>query len=63
MDDIVTGSRPRGRSRRPRTSPNGRVCASTRCGTILSRYNRSPLCNRHKPITYPRIRGVLTDDN
>jgi len=62
MDDIISASRPSGPSRRPRTSPDGRICASVRCDTLLSRYNRSPLCNRHKPIKYPRIRGVLTDD-
>lgn len=62
MDDIVSASRPRGRSRRPRTSPDGRICASACCDTLLSRYNQSPLCNRHKPIKYPRIRGVYPDD-
>ena len=62
MDDIITASRPRGRSRRPRTSADGRVCADTRCSTVLSRYNQADLCHRHKPIKYPRIRGVLTGE-
>lgn len=63
MTEIITGSRPRGRTRRPRTGLEGRVCASERCDTILSRYNRADFCNGHKPTTYPRIRGVLAEEN
>lgn len=61
MSDILRASRPRGRSRRPKTADEGRVCGDESCDTILSRYNRAEFCNTHKPVKYPRLRGVLKE--
>jgi hypothetical protein len=61
MADILRASRPRGRSRRPKTADEGRVCSADDCDTILSRYNRAEHCNTHKPVKYPRLRGVLKE--
>jgi hypothetical protein len=61
MSEIMRASRPQGRSRRPKTYAAGRVCAAEGCDTILSRYNRAEYCNTHKPVKYPRLRGVLTE--
>ncbi len=59
MSDILKASRPSGRSRRPKTFDEGRTCAASGCITVLSRYNRSEYCNTHKPVKYPRLRGVI----
>ena len=61
MSDILRASRPKGRSRRPKTADLGRVCGTEGCDTILSQYNRADYCNRHKPVKYPRLRGVLKE--
>jgi len=61
MSDILRASRPRGRSRRPKTADAGRVCTTDGCETVLSQYNRADFCNRHKPVKYPRLRGVLKE--
>jgi len=60
--DIMKASRPAGRSRRPKTFEEGRVCAAPGCTTVLSKYNRSEYCNVHKPVKYPRLRGVLSSE-
>jgi hypothetical protein len=62
MSDIMKASRPQGRSRRPKTYDEGRVCGVDDCKTILSRYNRAEFCHTHKPVKYPRLRGVLTQN-
>lgn len=62
MSDILKASRPRGRSRRPKTAEAGRVCSAPGCETVLSQYNRSDFCHHHRPVKYPRLRGVLNDD-
>ena len=63
MSDILKASRPSGRSRRPKTFDAGRVCAAPGCITLLSKYNRAEYCNTHKPVKYPRLRGVLTTED
>ena len=60
MSDIMKASRPQGRSRRLKTYDEGRVCGTDGCKTVLSRYNRAEFCHTHKPVKYPRLRGVLT---
>ena len=62
MSDILKATRPKGRSRRPKTAVSGRICVFNECETILSRYNRADFCNRHRPVRYPRLRGVLTEE-
>jgi hypothetical protein len=62
MSDIMKASRPQGRSRRPKTYDEGRVCDTDGCATVLSRYNRAEFCHTHKPVKYPRLRGVLTQN-
>lgn len=61
MSDILRASRPRGRSRSPKTADTGRVCTFDGCDTILSKYNRQDFCNQHRPVKYPRLRGVLAE--
>jgi len=61
MSDILRASRPKGRSRRPKTAESGRVCGTNGCETVLSQYNRAEYCNQHKPVKYPRLRGVLKE--
>lgn len=62
MSDIMKASRPQGRSRRPKTYDEGRVCKHDDCTTVLSKYNRAEFCHTHKPVKYPRLRGVLTQN-
>ncbi len=62
MSEILKATRPSGRSRRPKTAEPGRVCAAEGCDTVLSKYNRSEFCNVHKPVRYPRLRGVLPSE-
>jgi hypothetical protein len=62
MSDIMKASRPQGRSRRPKTYATGRVCSTKACETVLSQYNRADFCHVHKPVKYPRLRGVLTQN-
>ena len=62
MSDILQATRPRGRARRPKTADSGRVCDFGECETILSRYNRAEFCHRHRPVRYPRLRGVLSEE-
>jgi len=59
MSDILKASRPKGRSRRPKTYDEDRTCATPECDTRLSRYNRAEFCHTHRPVRYPRLRGVL----
>lgn len=62
MSDILKASRPKGRSRRPKTYDEERTCAGTDCTTKLSKYNRAEFCHNHRPVRYPRLRGVLTSE-
>lgn len=43
--------------RRPKTVEQPRVCSSSGCGTVLTRYNQSERCYQHRELRYPRIRG------
>ena len=38
-----------------------RTCVDSACTTILSQYNKYKWCDRHKPRTYPRIKGRYVD--
>ncbi|KAA3638275.1 MAG: hypothetical protein DWP92_06425 [Armatimonadetes bacterium] len=62
MSDILKASRPKGRSRRPKTYDEDRTCAVSECTTQLSKYNRAEFCHPHRPVRYPRLRGVLTTE-
>lgn len=54
---VLTATKVPGRSRRPKTVDELRVCADTGCDTQLSRYNRKGTCHVHSPIKFPRVRG------
>ena len=43
------GSRPGTAGKGPRPFEAGRVCAASKCRTVLSRYNHSKLCWQHEP--------------
>jgi len=47
--------------RRPRAIEGRRVCADSACETVLSRYNPSDLCQTHRPVRFPRVRGVVAE--
>ncbi len=58
---IVRGTRVGKRTgRRPRTKTGVRVGEYRGCETRLSRYNRSPYCYLHAPLSFPRTRGKAT---
>lgn len=40
-----------------------RTCIHSTCTTILSQYNKYRWCNKHKPTTYPRIKGRYVDND
>lgn len=47
--------------RRPRTVEGRRVCADSTCDTVLSRYNAGEMCQTHRPIRFPRVRGAVVE--
>ena len=59
---ILQGARPGNRRRKPKTYSEGRVCASDACTTHISRYNKAEHCYKHRPVHFPRMRGVFTDE-
>jgi hypothetical protein len=59
---VLQGVRPGNRRRKPKTYSEGRTCSSDECSTLVSRYNRSEFCFKHRPVHYPRMRGVFTDE-
>ena len=61
-DVAVKASRPGSRVRRPKKYTEGRVCGATECTTVISTYNRADFCFRHRPVKYPRLRGVFSDE-
>ena len=61
-DMAIRAARPGSRIRRPKQYNAGRVCIAGECETVISRYNRSETCFRHRPVTYPRIRGQFAED-
>ena len=58
----MRATRPGQRSRRPKSVERHQVCATEDCSTIVSRYNLSDHCFRHRPVKYPRLRGVFSDE-
>lgn len=58
----MQASWPKGRSRKPKTYDDKRVCATDECETRISRYNRSDFCFAHSPPKFPRVRGVVSSD-
>ncbi len=59
MNESLRASKPSGRLRRPKTAAVGRVCRNEDCSVIISRYNTAEFCNIHRPLKYPRVRGVI----
>ncbi|HSJ34243.1 MAG TPA: hypothetical protein VLB85_04255 [Acidimicrobiia bacterium] len=55
----IRGSRLISSRRRPAATDARRVCGDASCETILSRYNQHDMCHRHRPVTFPRVRGVV----
>jgi len=60
-DTAMRADRPGSHIRRPKQYTDGRVCAHDGCDVVISRYNRTDTCFRHRPVVYPRIRGAFTD--
>ena len=61
-DLAVKAARPGSRVRRPKTFSDGRVCDVDECSTVISKYNRAEFCFQHRPVKYPRMRGVFSDE-
>lgn len=61
-DVAIKAARPGSRVRRPKTYAMGRVCDAPECSTVISTYNRADFCFRHRPVKYPRLRGVFTEE-
>jgi hypothetical protein len=59
---VLQGARPGNRRRKPKTYDDGRICSDDGCSTLVSRYNRSDFCFSHRPVHYPRMRGVFTEE-
>ena len=56
MSDYIKGNKYP--NNKPSTSySSGRVCVNKGCDTVISKYNKFKHCNKHKPTTYPRIKG------
>lgn len=62
-DNTMRAARPGNSRRRPKTFDDGRVCGTEECTTQVSRYNRSEFCFQHRPVKYPRLRGVLSEES
>lgn len=62
-DLAMRANRPGASSRRPKTYTAGRVCGFDGCETLVSRYNRSDFCFSHRPVNYPRLRGVFSEES
>ncbi len=58
----MRATRPGSRARRPKSHAPGRVCQDGSCSTLVSRYNQSEFCFHHRPVKYPRLRGVFSED-
>ena len=56
--EILKGSRLRPLGRRPQTATKVRTCSAFGCCTQLSRYNTAETCYVHRPLRFPRVRGV-----
>lgn len=59
---VLRAHRPGSRIRRPKRYEIDRVCIAEGCTTVMSMYNRGDHCFRHRPVTYPRVRGLFTDE-
>jgi hypothetical protein len=55
----ISSSRVATSGKKPRVDDNRRVCSDTECETVLSRYNTHKYCHLHRPVRFPRVRGVL----
>lgn len=56
MSDYIKGNKYP--NSKPSTSySSGRVCVHKECNTVISKYNKYKYCNKHKPRSYPRIKG------
>ena len=60
MNESMKASRPSGRLRRPKTAAVGRVCENEDCSVVMSRYNTAKFCHIHRPLKYPRVRGIVS---
>ena len=57
MSENISGRKFAGRRRAPKAIDGRRVCVSSGCDTVLSRYNRKATCHVHAPVKFPRVRG------
>ena len=53
----LVGSRPGSSGKGPAAQPEGRICETPRCRTVLSRYNNATLCWQHEP-RHPYLSAV-----
>lgn len=55
----ISSSRVATSGKKPRVDDTRRVCSEASCATVLSRYNTNKFCHLHRPVRFPRVRGVL----
>jgi hypothetical protein len=56
MADFIQGNKYPNSKKNMQFQKN-RICVHSACTTILSQYNKYKYCHKHKPKTYPRIKG------
>lgn len=59
----ISSSRVATSGKRPRAVDTRRVCTDRSCDTVLSRYNTHDYCHLHRPVRFPRVRGVLESES
>lgn len=60
MADFIHGNK-YPNSKKNKQFQKHRSCVESACTTILSQYNKYKYCHKHKPTTYPRIKGRNPD--
>lgn len=60
MADFIHGNK-YPNSKKNKQFQKHRSCVESACNTILSQYNKYKYCHKHKPTTYPRIKGRNPD--
>lgn len=62
-ENVLKGRRSLNGTRAPRVYSDQRTCATTKCTTRLSKYNRREYCFAHAPTKFPRLRGRIVPEN
>ncbi len=61
MAEYISGNKYPNSKRNAQYQKN-RTCVDSACTTILSQYNKYKYCYKHKPKSFPRIKGKYVDE-